>query len=73
MLAAVSRCTASYAPLTVVCCRYKWKHSRAVVADALVKQYSQLAATGWPISEQAIGADVHRLFGGAYEDFMAKQ
>lgn len=43
------------------------------MADALVKQYSQLAATGWPISEQAIGADVHRLFGGAYEDFMAKQ
>jgi len=51
---------------------YKWEHSRRVIAGALVEQFNQLASTGWPITTELIARAVHRLLGGSYEDFMAK-
>eukprot|EP00939_MAST-03C_sp_MAST-3C-sp1_P002434 g2434.t1 len=52
---------------------YKWAHSRRVIGDALVEQYRQLASTGWTLTEAAISKDIERLFGGSYEEFMAKK
>lgn len=51
---------------------YKWSHSRAVIASVLVEEYSKLAETGWKATRQEIRRDVGRIFGGSYEEFMAK-
>jgi hypothetical protein len=50
---------------------YKWTHSRAVIGDVLAKQYECMATTGWCVTHAEIKRV--RLFGGAYEEFMAKQ
>ncbi|CAM9216000.1 unnamed protein product, partial [Discosporangium mesarthrocarpum] len=51
---------------------YKWKHSRQVIGRVLGGEYLKLAQTGWPVTQQDIRRDIERLFGGAYEEFMAK-
>ena len=51
---------------------YKWKHSRAVIAPVLAEQYRKLVDAGWQLTETDIERDVHLLFGGAYEAFLAK-
>ena len=51
---------------------YKWKHSRRVIADVLVDQYSRLYDAGWVVTQAEIHREVYRLFGGAYEEFMSK-
>lgn len=48
---------------------YKWRHSRRIIADALVDKYSELANTGWQVSQKEIERDVAGLFGGAFEEF----
>jgi hypothetical protein len=52
---------------------YKWKHSREVIGRVLLEQYTGLLEAGWGITREEIVRDVHRLFGGAYEEFMAKK
>ena len=51
---------------------YKWKHSRRVIAEALLVRYKALVATGWQLTETEIRRDVKLLLGGTYEAFMAK-
>lgn len=51
---------------------YKWSHSRSVIAAVLVKQYKALVKSGWFATRKEIRRDIKRLFGGSYEDFMAK-
>jgi len=51
---------------------YKWDHSRRIIAEVLVNQYQRLASRGWPIIAPDVERDVWRLFGGSYEEFMAK-
>ena len=51
---------------------YKWSHSRAVIADVLKDQVLKLLASGWKANRAEIRRDVKRLFGGSYEEFMAK-
>ena len=51
---------------------YKWSHSRAVIANVLVEEYSKLCNSGWSPTRAEIRRDVRRLFGGSYEEFMAK-
>ena len=52
---------------------YKWSHSRAVIAHVLCEQYTKLVYSGWTsITRSEIRRDVKRLFGGSYEEFMAK-
>ena len=51
---------------------YKWKHSRAIVADALATQYEHLIRTGFVLSTAHIERDVASLLGGAYAAFLAK-
>jgi hypothetical protein len=51
---------------------YKWSHSRSVIASVLAEEYAKLCQCGWTTSRAEIRRDVVRLFGGSYEDFMAK-
>ena len=51
---------------------YKWAHSRAVIAHVLGEEVKKLCATGWKPTRAEIRRDVGRLFGGSYEEFMAK-
>jgi hypothetical protein len=50
---------------------YKWRHSRALIADVLADKYADLALTGWEPTRTEIERDVHDLFGGALERFIA--
>ena len=48
---------------------YKWQHSRRLIAQALADKYSDLAQTGWQVSQAEVERDVRDLFGGAFERF----
>ncbi len=49
---------------------YKWHHSRKVIADILIKKYTDLTETGWLVTEDDIRRDVKLLFGGNFEEFV---
>ncbi len=49
---------------------YKWKHSKALIAKVLADKYEDIVATGWRVSREEIDRDVHRLFGGNFEEFL---
>jgi len=49
---------------------YKWEHSRALIGRVLKDKYRDLAATGWPVTAEALERDVRYLFGGAFEHFV---
>jgi hypothetical protein len=51
---------------------YKWAHSRPILAKVLSEKYADLSATGWEPSRSEIERDVHRLLGGALEEFIAR-
>lgn len=51
---------------------YKWSHSRAVIAQVLTEEYKKLIESGWVPTRAEVRRDVKRLFGGSYEEFMAK-
>ena len=50
---------------------YKWRHSRAVLADCLAEKYSTLEAAGWPVTDADIQRDANELLGGAFTRFCA--
>lgn len=49
---------------------YKWTHSRAIITDVLVDKYSDIAATGWQLTEEEIRRDVHDLFSANFWKFL---
>ena len=51
---------------------YKWRHSRAVIAEALAAQYAHLLGAGWTLTRGDVRRDARALLGGAYEEFLAK-
>jgi len=51
---------------------YKWSHTRAVVADILCCKYLDLWAAGWRPTEEEVRRDVRAIFGGAFDEFLAK-
>jgi hypothetical protein len=51
---------------------YKWPHSRAVIAQVLIEEYSKCLESGWMPTRGEIRRDVRLLFRGSYEEFMAK-
>ena len=51
---------------------YKWPHARAAIVKPLCEQYRALLASGWRVTEAQVRRDVARLFGGAFEEFLAK-
>ncbi len=52
---------------------YKWAHSREIIARVLADKYSDLARSGWPVTEEAIRRDVARLFSGNFLSFVGEQ
>lgn len=48
---------------------YKWQHTRPIVARVLADKYTDLARTGWTVTEREIHRDVEALFGGEFERF----
>lgn len=48
---------------------YKWRHSREIISQVLVEKYSDLARTGWVISESEVRRDATDLLGGAFAKF----
>jgi hypothetical protein len=51
---------------------YKWAHSRQVVADVLVEKFGLQFAAGWRPTAEEIRRDVRAIFGGSFEQFLAK-
>ncbi len=51
---------------------YKWAHTKALVADVLADKYALLYEAGWRPTAQEVRRDVRNLFGGAFEEFLAK-
>ncbi len=51
---------------------YKWPHTRSIVADILAEKYSKLVEAGWTPTDDEIKRDVRNLFGGMFEEFLAK-
>jgi len=51
---------------------YKWKHSREVLSQVLHVKYTNLAATGWPVTQADVLRDVELLLGGSFHAFMQK-
>jgi len=43
---------------------YKWAHSKEIIADVLVDNYSKLLKTGWKLSQEDIKRDIDLLFSG---------
>ncbi|MCE5198475.1 MAG: glucuronate isomerase [Armatimonadota bacterium] len=51
---------------------YKWSHSRKIIGDVLTEKYTDLAATGWIVSEAEIRRDIAGLLGGNFWDFIKR-
>ncbi len=43
---------------------YKWAHSKEIIADVLVDNYSKLLETGWSLTKEDIKRDIDLLFSG---------
>ena len=52
---------------------YKWEHSRAVIADALIEKYDLTMSCGWPVTKASIKQDVADLFGGNFKRFIGAE
>jgi hypothetical protein len=48
---------------------YKWHHSRGVIARVLTDKYTNLAQTGWIVTDAEMKRDVESLLGGAFGKF----
>ena len=51
---------------------YKWAHSRTVIAKVLIEKYSDLACTGWPLTEGVIQRDVQKLFADNFNEWISQ-
>jgi hypothetical protein len=52
---------------------YKWNHSRKVIGKVLTDKYADLLATGWPVTEADVKADVERMLKGNFVEFLGKK
>jgi hypothetical protein len=51
---------------------YKWDHSRELIARVLTDKYTDLARTGWPLTEADIKRDVKLLLHDNFVDFLSR-
>ena len=49
---------------------YKWDHSRELIGRVLTDKYTDLARTGWPLTEADIKRDVKLLLHDNFVDFL---
>jgi len=51
---------------------YKWAHSRRIIAKVLTDKYTDLAATGWAVTEEEIRRDVRFMFRENFLQFIGR-
>ena len=51
---------------------YKWPHSKAVIARVLIDKYSDLARTGWSLTEAIIRRDIKRLLADNFNEWISQ-
>jgi hypothetical protein len=51
---------------------YKWDHSREVIARVLADKYTDLARTGWRLTEADVRRDVRLLLRDNFTEFLAR-
>jgi len=51
---------------------YKWSHSRRIIEKVLVDKYTDLAATGWEVTEQEIRRDVRLYLHDNFTEFLER-
>jgi hypothetical protein len=51
---------------------YKWTHSRAILAKVLTDKYTDLAATGFNVTETEIKRDVRMFFADNFTNFLKR-
>jgi hypothetical protein len=49
---------------------YKWRHSRAVIAECLSDDYARLLASGRAVTRSEIERDVKRMFAGNFQQWV---
>lgn len=49
---------------------YKWDHSRRILAKVLTDKFNDLAAAGWPVTREQVGATVHGYLSRNFERFV---
>lgn len=52
---------------------YKWKHSKAIIAEVMIDKYSDLLDTGWTIDRKEIERDVADLFRNNFWRFIGRE
>src|SRR2546423_10963659 len=50
---------------------YKWDHSRQVIAKVLKDKFNDIAASGWPVTQEEIRRTVQEFLSGNFERFLA--
>jgi hypothetical protein len=51
---------------------YKWDHSREIIARVLADKYTDLARTGWDVTEADVRRDVAMLLKGNFVEFVGR-
>ena len=51
---------------------YKWDHSRRVIGDVLAEKFTDLAATGWPVSRDEVTRTADAYLAGNFERFLSR-
>ena len=51
---------------------YKWTHTRAIMADVLADKYRDQFNAGWRTTSEEIRRDMKNLFGGSFQEFLAR-
>lgn len=49
---------------------YKWEHSRAIIAKVMKDKFTDLAATGWGVTEAEVRRTAEAYLGGNFERFL---
>ncbi|HEV8290715.1 MAG TPA: hypothetical protein VGP94_02275, partial [Tepidisphaeraceae bacterium] len=50
---------------------YKWDHSRAIIAKVLKDKFNDIAASGWPLTQEEIRRTAQELLSSNFERFLA--
>jgi hypothetical protein len=51
---------------------YKWDHSREVIGRVLADKYTDLARTGWRVTEPDVRRDVRMLLRDNFTEFLGR-
>jgi len=49
---------------------YKWDHSRQVIAKVLKEKFTDLAATGRPVTREEVAATAENYLSGNFQRFL---